>query len=79
MARRVWVGIVLGGLVLGSALGVGCREEGPMERAGATIDEKLDDVADTFGGREGAFEKMGQKIDDASDRVREKIDEATDR
>ena len=63
----------------GSVLGLGCKEEGPMERAGATIDEKLDAVADPFDGREGAFEKLGEKVDDASDSMREKIDDAMDR
>ena len=78
-ARRAWFLGLLGGLVFGSVLGLGCKEEGPMERAGATIDEKLDAVADPFDGREGAFEKLGEKVDDASDSVREKIDDAMDR
>lgn len=65
--------------VLGLALGLGCREEGPMERAGASIDEKIDVVADKLDGHKSGFEDLGEKIDEATDRVREKIEDAEDR
>ena len=66
------------GLVSGVALGGGCREEGPMERAGATIDEKIDAVSDKLDGHESSFEKLGEKLDDAAESVREKLEAAED-
>ena len=60
------------------ALGLGCREEGPMERAGATIDEKIDAVSDKLGDHESGFEKLGEKLDDAAESVREKFEAAED-
>jgi hypothetical protein len=64
------------GLVSGTALGLGCREEGPMERAGATVDEKIDAVSDKLGGHESGLDRLGEKLDAAAESVREKIEAA---
>ncbi len=81
MNRATKLVSVLGilGLASGLALGLGCREEGPMERAGATIDETIDAASDKLDGHSSGFEDLGEKIDDAADRVREKIEDAEDR
>ena len=80
MIRTTKLVSVLGvlGLVSGVVLGLGCREEGPMERAGATIDEKIDAVSDKLDDHESGFERLGQKLDDAADSVREKIEAGKD-
>ena len=81
MIRATKRGSALGvlGLAAAIALGLGCRDEGPMERAGAALDEKIDAVADKFDGHKSSFEELGEKIDDTADRVREKIEGAEDR
>jgi len=81
MIRAAKLVSVLGvlGLVSGTVLGLGCREEGPMERAGATLDEKIDAVSDKLDGHESGLERLGEKLDDAAESVREKIEAAEDR
>jgi hypothetical protein len=46
----LWVGVVVIGLV-------GCKQEGPAERAGKTIDE--------------AVEKTGEQIEKAAEKIKE--------
>ena len=63
--------LVLISLALGVASGaVGCRQEGPMEKAGDKIDEVIDDIAHP---NEGPIEEAGRKIDEAVDDAKEKV------
>jgi hypothetical protein len=45
---------------MGSAVMVGCEDEGPMEEAGENIDEAGEEVQD-------AGEEMGDEIEEATD------------
>jgi hypothetical protein len=41
--KRIWTTVIAIGFVLGLGLGtLGCKEEGPMEKAGSKIDESVD-------------------------------------
>jgi hypothetical protein len=46
--------------------GVGCKREGPVEKAGKQVDKVIEDVKDKVN-PEGPLEKAGKKIDQAVD------------
>ena len=46
---------------------VGCREEGPVEKAGRKIDEAVEDIRH---GDEGVVEGAGRKVDEAVDEAK---------
>lgn len=50
---------------------VGCEEKGPMEKAGESMDEAIDDARD-------AADEIGDDIEDAADEVGDEVDDATD-
>jgi len=79
MNRGTRLGATVLGIGLVFAVGAGCRDEGPMERAGATIDEKISEASDEVGQHDGDFQTMGQKLDDAAAKAREKIEDAQKR
>ena len=55
------------GLLFAAAIGLaGCREKGPGEKVGESMDDFKDDVADTFDPK-GPMEKAGRAIDRATD------------
>jgi len=62
--------MVTGLFVVGLVAGVGCKEKGPMEKAGESIDKAAEKTADKA--KEGveavgdAAEKAGDKIKDAT-------------
>jgi hypothetical protein len=64
---------VIGALVLVMALGLGCREEGTVEKAGRKLDEVVDKLRHP---NEGSLEKLGRKTDEALDDAKEAIEEA---
>ena len=50
-------------LVMGGALvGVGCKQEGPVEKAGKQVDQAVEGVKDKLN-PEGPVEKAGKKVD----------------
>ena len=58
---------VLGGVLLvmvGALLGVGCKPEGPVEKAGKQVDQAVEGVKDKIN-PEGPVEKAGKKVDQA--------------
>jgi hypothetical protein len=46
---------------------LGCREEGPAEKAGRKVDETIDKLRHP---NEGPLEKAGRKADEAADDLR---------
>ena len=46
---------------------VGCREEGPVEKAGRKIDEAVEDIRH---GDEGVLEHAGREVDEAVDEAK---------
>jgi len=54
------------------ALALGCREEGPAERAGRNLDEAVESLTESG---EGAFEKGGRKLDEAIDDTRRAVED----
>ncbi|MBX3446445.1 MAG: hypothetical protein KF765_06800 [Parvibaculaceae bacterium] len=62
MLRKTLFGIAL---ILPLAGGLAaCDDQGPAERAGESLDEAADSVADAFE-RDGPAERTGEDIDDA--------------
>ena len=58
---------VLGGALLvmvGGLLGVGCKPEGPVEKAGKQVDQAVEAAKDKLN-PEGPVEKAGKKVDQA--------------
>ena len=63
-------------LSLGLAvLTLGCREEGPAERAGRQIDEAVEATRDET---EGTLERLGREVDEAVKETQEAADEVED-
>jgi hypothetical protein len=66
---------VIAGLVAAlSFASVGCREEGPAERAGRALDEAAEDAEEglrNLTGEEGAFERAGEEADEAIEKARQ--------
>jgi hypothetical protein len=51
---------------------LGCEEEGPLERAGESVDEAVDDITHPGEGpAEEAARKLGEKVDDAKEDLSE--------
>jgi len=69
-------GLVIGTLLLGLAFGLGCREEGAVEKAGRKLDEVVDKLQHP---NEGPLEKLGRTTDEALDDAKEAIEEARER
>ncbi len=61
MNKRIFA--LLAALMFGFVL-VGCEEEGPMERAGESVDEAVEEAGDNI---EEAGEEVADEIDDATD------------
>lgn len=51
-------------LTLSLAAFSACKEEGPLEKAGRTLDEKIDELTDDD---DGPMERLGEGFDDAVD------------
>ncbi len=51
---------------------VGCREEGPAEKAGRAVDEAMEELAQ---GGEGAVEEAGRQADEAIEKARKAVQE----
>jgi hypothetical protein len=69
MVMNAMKGLVVIGLALGVASGsLGCREDGPVQKAGEAVDDAVDDVTHP---NEGPMEKAGRKFE-------ESVDDATD-
>jgi predicted small lipoprotein YifL len=49
----------------------GCEEKGPLEKAGAKIDDAAADTRDAVG---DAVDKTGEAIEEGGDKIREKTD-----
>lgn len=59
-------------LILFSAMVVaaaGCEQEGPAERAGAKLDEAVEEGKDSVG---DAVERAGDKLEEAGDKIENK-------
>ena len=52
---------------------LGCREEGPAERAGRALDEAAEDLRDSG---EDALEELRRGLDDAAESVEEAVEDA---
>ena len=65
--------IVLCALAL--TLGLGCREEGAVEKAGKKLDEVVENLQHP---NEGTLERLGRKTDEALDDAREAVEEAVE-
>ena len=68
----------LGAVIAVSALLLavpGCREEGPVERAGQKIDEAVETLRH---GDEGPVEEAGRKIDETAEDVKETVEDAAE-
>jgi len=50
---------------------LGCREEGPVEKAGRVVDETVEKLQH---GDEGAMEKAGRKVDEAVEDAKKKLE-----
>ena len=50
--------------VLLSVILPGCEKEGPMERAGESVDEAVEETKDTVT-RDGPMERAGERVDEA--------------
>jgi len=68
--------LVIAALLLALASGLGCREEGAVEKAGRKLDEVVDKLEHP---NEGPLEKLGRKTDEALDDAKEAVEEATER
>jgi len=51
-------------VMVGALLGVGCKPEGPVEKAGKHLDQTVEGVKDKLN-PEGPVEKAGKKVDQA--------------
>jgi hypothetical protein len=51
-------------VMVGALLGVGCKPEGPVEKAGKQVDQAVEGVKDKLN-PEGPVEKAGKKVDQA--------------
>ena len=49
--------------VLLSVILLGCEKEGPMERAGESVDEAVEETKDAFT-RDGPMERAGERVDE---------------
>ena len=67
--------LAIGALVLVLALGLSCREEGAVEKAGRKLDEAVDKLQHP---NEGPLEKFGRKTDEAFDDAKEAVEEAVE-
>jgi len=70
--------LVVGMLMTGALGAVGCKEQGPAERAGEAIDETVDKARE---GAEEAVEDAGDALDDAQAEARraaERMKDAAD-
>ena len=63
MLPRTLLVLLFSVLLLGP---VGCEQEGPAERAGAKLDEAVEDGKDNV---EDAVEKAGDKLEEAGDTI----------
>lgn len=60
-------------LVIGSAfVGVGCEREGPVEKAGKSVDQAVEAAKEKLS-PEGPVEKAGKKADEAVEAAKEKM------
>ena len=62
-------------LALALLLGVGCREEGAVEKAGKKLDDAIDELRHP---NEGPLEKFGRKTDEALEGVKEALEGESD-
>jgi hypothetical protein len=53
------------------ALGVGCKEQGPMEKAGEAVDEAVEDMKDAG---QGPMERAGEDADEAVEKTKEAVE-----
>jgi hypothetical protein len=67
--RMILVGTLLAG-------GVSCRDEGPAERAGRSVDEAAEDLRE---GSQEAAEEVREGVDEAAEETREAAEEAQEK
>lgn len=61
-------------LVIGSAfVGVGCEREGPVEKAGKSVDQAVETAQEKLN-PEGPVEKAGKKADEAVEAAKDKVE-----
>jgi hypothetical protein len=72
--------IAIAGLAAGlSFANIACKEEGPMEKAGRTIDEAAENVQENvqeLTQEDGTFEKGGEATDEAIEKMKREVEEA---
>lgn len=71
MVAKLKYAIAAFALVLAAMPLSGCEEKGPMEKAGAKIDDAASSAKDAVG---DAVDKTGEAIEEAGDKIREKTD-----
>lgn len=62
MKTTTWIALCLFPI---AACFVSCKEKGPAEKAGESVDEAVENVKDAVD-PEGPVEKVGEKIDEAT-------------
>ena len=67
--RSIAITLLFFTVIAGGATTLACRQEGPAERAGRSIDEAGDDAKD-------ALDDAGDAVQDAAEDAREKAKEA---
>ena len=78
-SRYSWIGLgkllaILAALSVTVALS-GCKEKGPMEKAGEKIDQAVEDTSDAA---EDAMDDAKDAADDAGDEMEDAADDAAD-
>lgn len=67
MTRNATKGLVVMGMAFAVASGsLACKEEGSLEKAGAAVDETIDDLTHP---NEGPLEKAGRKVSESADDI----------
>ena len=60
----VYVFALVAAFLIGAPLWTGCREKGPVEKAGEKVDEAVDKMKDAVNPK-GPAERAGEKVDRA--------------
>jgi hypothetical protein len=70
--RRLVSTFAVVGLALGLGLGaMACKDKGPMEKAGESVDKAVDDIKDAG---QGTMERAGEKVDEGLDKAKDAVD-----
>jgi len=69
---RSWKYVAVAAALIAATMSMSaCKEKGPMEKAGAKIDDAASSAKDAVG---DAVDKAGEAIEEAGDEIREKTD-----